>query len=97
MPYKDEYHPKIKTDLKKLDKPVVKDIFDAHIDKILLDPHNAGEGLHGSLAGIWSYHFTQNKVGYRIAYAVKEELKTVYILMVGARENFYEILRRRLS
>ncbi len=67
MPYKDEYHPKIKADLKKLDKPVVREIFDTHIDKILLDPHNTGEGLHGSLAGIWSHHFTQNKVGYRIA------------------------------
>jgi len=97
MPYKDEYHPKIKGDLKKLDKPVVKDIFDTHIDRILLDPYNAGEALHGSLAGISSYHFTQNKVGYRIAFAVREEAKAVYIIMIGKRENFYEILQRRLS
>ena len=97
MPYKDAYHPKIKSDLKKLDKPVAKEIFDTHIDKILLDPHTAGEALHGSLLGIWSYHFTRNKVGYRIAYAVKEESRTVYVLMIGKRESFYEILRRRLS
>jgi hypothetical protein len=35
MAYKDEYHPKIKTDLKKLEKAVVKEIYDIHIDKIL--------------------------------------------------------------
>jgi addiction module RelE/StbE family toxin len=96
MPYKDEYHPKVRSDLKKLDKPVVREVFD-HIDKILAGPHKAGEALHGSLSGIWSCHFMRNKVGYRIAYVVKEDLKTVYILMVGKRENFYEILRRRLG
>ncbi len=97
MSYKDGYHPKIKADLKKLDKPVVSEIFDTHINKILIDPHRASEALHGSLAGISTYHFRQNKVEYRIAFAVKEELKMVYILMIGKRENFYEILRRRLA
>ncbi len=96
MSYRDEYHPKIKADLKKLDKPVVREVFD-HIDKILAGPHSAGEALHGSLAGISTYHFTRNRVEYRIAFAVKEELGTVYVLMVGKRENFYEILRRRLG
>jgi mRNA interferase RelE/StbE len=97
MSYRDEYHPKVNADLKKLDKPLIKEIFDTHIDKILLDPHNTGEALHGSLKGISSYHFTKNKVEYRIAFAVKEEAKTVYVVMIGKRENFYEILRRRLS
>lgn len=97
MSYKDEYHPKIKVDLKKFDKPLVKEVFDTHIHKILLDPHSAGETLHGTLKGISSYHFTKNKVEYRIAFALKEETKTVYVLMIGKRENFYEILRRRLG
>jgi len=97
MRYKDEYHPKIKTDLKKLDKPVVRELFDTHIKTILDDPYHAGEALHGSLEGIATYHFRMNRVEYRIAFAVKEESKTVYILMIGKRENFYEILRRRLN
>jgi mRNA-degrading endonuclease RelE of RelBE toxin-antitoxin system len=97
MSYKDVYHPKIKSDLKKLDKPVVRELFDTHVDKILQDPRQAGEALRGSFEGISSYHFRLNKVEYRIAFAVKEEAKTVYILMIGKRENFYEILRRRLS
>ncbi len=84
MSYKDKYHPKIKTDLKKLDKPIVKEVFDTHIDKIILDPNSVGEALHGSFKGISSYHFTKSRVEYRIA-------------VIGKRENFYEILRRRLS
>jgi mRNA-degrading endonuclease RelE of RelBE toxin-antitoxin system len=51
MSYKDEYHPKIGTDLKKLDKPVVSEFFN-RIDNILRDPHRTGEALHGSLEGI---------------------------------------------
>jgi len=97
MSYKDEYHPKTKSDLEKLDKVAVREVFDTHIDKILHDPHRAGEALHGSLEGISSYHFRLHKVEYRIAFAVNEESKTVYILMVGKRENFYEILKRRLT
>jgi len=97
MSYKDKYHPKIKSDLKKLNKGAVRQIFDDHIGKILRDPHRAGEGLHGSLEGISSYHFRHDRVEYRIAFAIEEDLKTVYILMVGKRENFYEILRRRLG
>lgn len=97
MFYNDEYHPKVKADLKKLDKPLIKEIFDTHINKILLDPRSAGEVLHGTLKGISSYHFTKNKVEYRIGFAVKEESKTVYVLMIGKRESFYEILTRRLG
>lgn len=97
MSYKDEYHPKTKSDLRKLDKAVVKEVFDTHIDKILNAPHQAGEALHGSLEGISTYHFRLNRVEYRIAFAVKEESKTVYVLMLGKRESFYEILRRRLG
>jgi len=97
MSYKDEYHPKTKSDIKKLDKAVAREVFDTHINKILHDPYQEGEALHGSLEGISSYHFRQNRVEYRIAFAVEEESKTVYILMIGKRENFYEILRRRLG
>ena len=97
MSYRDEYHPKTKTDIKKLDKAVIRELFDTHINKILLDPHGVGEVLHGSLKGISSYHFFKNRVEYRVAFAVKEESQTVYILMIGKRENFYEILQRRLG
>jgi hypothetical protein len=38
MSYKDKHHPKTKSDLKKLDKAAVKEVFDTHIEKILHNP-----------------------------------------------------------
>ena len=35
MSYRDEYHPKVKSDLKKLDRHVITEIFNTHIEKIL--------------------------------------------------------------
>ena len=95
MSYKDEYHPGVKRDLKKLDKGVVREIYDIHLENILQEPCR-GEDLHGDLEGVSSYHFRMNKVDYRIAYSIEEDKNIVYFLMVGKRENFYEILRRRL-
>lgn len=96
MSYKDVYHPKVKSDLKKLDKPVVKDIHDIHLD-FILDKPLAGERLYGELEEVFSYHFRKNKADYRIAYTVDDEKKIVYFIMIAKRENFYETLKRRLS
>lgn len=96
MLYRDEYHPKVKADIKKLDKSILKELFSIHIEGILREPY-AEEGLHGDLKGVFSYHFRKNKVDYRIAYTIDEGAKIVYILMIGKRESFYEILKRRLS
>ena len=96
MSYKDEYHPKVKSDLKKLDKAVAKEIYDIHIGKILAAPHSS-ERLHGSLEGFLSYHFRKNRVDYRIAYAIEENRRVVYFLMIGKRETFCDLLKRRLS
>lgn len=95
MSYRDEYHPKVKSDIKKLDKSVAREIYDVHIDKILLHP-SANENLHGDLEGSLSYHFRKNKVDYRIAYSIDDKRKVVYFLMMAKRENFYELLKRRL-
>lgn len=59
MSYKDKYHPRVKSDLKKLDKIVIKEIFDIHIEKILQEP-SIGEILYGNLEGVLSYHFRKN-------------------------------------
>lgn len=96
MPYKDEYHPAVRKDLRKLDRPVVLEVFDTHIEKIINHP-DLGESLSGELEGVFSYHFRKNKIDYRIAYTVDESEKIVFILKVGKRENFYEILKRRLA
>lgn len=61
MSYRDEYHPKVKSDIKKLDKDAVKELFSVHIEKILRNPY-IGERLHGDLEGVFSYHFRKNRV-----------------------------------
>lgn len=93
--YKDKYHPQVKKDLKKIDKPVQKDIVENQLIKILSNPDEAGNTLYGDLEGIKAFHFTKNKVEYRIAYIIDYEEKTVYILSIAKRENFYELLKNR--
>ena len=96
MSYKDSYHPRVKSDLKKIDIGVAREIHDIHLEIILKKPY-VSEELYGDLKGVRSYHFKKNKVDYRIAYSINENEKVIYFLMIGKRENFYEILRRRLT
>ncbi|MCP4131463.1 MAG: type II toxin-antitoxin system mRNA interferase toxin, RelE/StbE family [bacterium] len=93
--FEDEYHPQVKKDLKGIDKPVILDIKEKHILLILEAPFE-GEELSGDLSGIFSYHFRKNKIDYRISYIINEKKKVVYILMIGKRENFYKLLKKRL-
>lgn len=95
MSYKERYHTQIRRDIKRLDKPVLKELFDLHIPKICEDPA-AGDQLYGELQGVLSYHFQKNRVDYRIAYITDEANKIVNFVMVGTRERFYETLKRRL-
>lgn len=73
--YKDEYHPQVKKDVKKLDIQVKKEIEDYHINMILNDPLKY-ELLTGNFRGIYSYHFKKNKVEYRICYMVNDNKKS---------------------
>jgi len=72
--YKDEYHPRVKKDLQKIDAPMRDKIKKTHIPAILSDP-TIGETLVGDLAGIRSYHFAIANQQFRIAYVVSEEEK----------------------
>ncbi|BAQ60623.1 hypothetical protein GM3708_1029 [Geminocystis sp. NIES-3708] len=94
--YKDQYHPRIKKDLKKLDPRIREEIKNKYIPNILLSP-NIGHNLEGDLSGILSYHITIFKQQYRIAYIVDENVKTVFILMIGKRGDFYTLLKRRIA
>ncbi len=58
--FRDEYHQKVKKDLKKIDKSVESEVRDLHIPKILSDPY-ISDDLTGGLAGIRSYHFKKKK------------------------------------
>jgi addiction module RelE/StbE family toxin len=96
MMYKDEYHPQIKKDLKKLSPSLRETVRTEHIPAILSNPEK-GEPLVGDLYGILSYHLTVIGQEYRIAYFVEEDTKTVFVLMIGKRGEFYKLLKKRIK
>ncbi len=96
MDYVEKFHPKFKQDLKNIDKSVIKDIKNIHLDKILKNPL-ANPSLSGKLSFLKSYHFSKNSVSYRIAYEVREENKIIFYYMVATRENFYKKLEKRIK
>jgi addiction module RelE/StbE family toxin len=94
--YLDEYHPQVKKDIKHLMPALREVIKNQHIPKLLTNPLQ-GEFLVGDLSGIRSYHFTFAKQQYRIAYIVEENIRTVFILMIGKRGEFYSLLKNRVK
>ena len=95
MIFAESFHPRFKSDLKKIDKSVAKEIKEKHLDIILQDPM-VHDKLKGKLSHIHSYHFQKNSTQYRIAYEVIEDDKVVFHYMVATRENFYKKLGNRV-
>jgi addiction module RelE/StbE family toxin len=87
------FHPKVKSDLKKLDKKVAAEIRDVHLDRIINDP-TASPFLRGKLSHIRTYHFRHNSIEYRIAYEIKND-EIIFYYMIASRENFYKKLEKR--
>ena len=96
MIYNESFHPKFKSDLKKIDKSAVKEIKDLHLDIILKNPYNANK-LKGKLSHLRSYHFQKLKTQYRIVYQILEDDKILFYYMVATRENFYKKLDSRIN
>ena len=96
MAFADTFHPKFKSDLKKIDKSAAKEIKEKHLDIILNNP-TENEPLKGKLSHIRSYHFQKNSTQYRIAYEILEDEEVLFHYMVATRENFYKKLENRLS
>jgi len=93
--FKEQYHPSVKKDLRKIDAGVREKIKNEWIPKLLLEPQE-GKELTGPLTGIHSYHFKVGKMHYRIAYVIEKDDFILNILMIAKRESFYNILRKRI-
>lgn len=93
--YRDQYHPQVRKDLKKLDKKLRQDIELIHLPSLLEQPEQGAE-LTGDLSGIQAYHFISHNQSCRIAYLVDEQEGMVFVLMIAKRENFYTVLKRRM-
>ncbi len=94
--YRDEYHPQVRRDIKKLPAQLRVLIKTEHIPAILSHPENS-DRLVGDLKDIWSYHFSFMRQQYRIAYMLNSSSETVIILMIGKRGEFYQFLKRRIK
>jgi len=91
--FKEEFHPKIKFDLKKIDKSAVTKIKNIHLNNILEDPYKY-DLLKGNFHNLYSYHFKENSVDYRIAYEIKDS-RIIFYYMIAKRENFYKNIQLR--
>ncbi len=95
MGYKEKFHPKFKSDLKKIEKSIIKDVKEKHLNIILQNPF-IYEPLKGTLSNLHSYHFKKNGVQYRIAYEVIKNDEILFYYMIASRENFYQKLKKRV-
>jgi mRNA-degrading endonuclease RelE of RelBE toxin-antitoxin system len=86
------FHPAFPKDLKRLPKPLIKKLQEA-IENIQKNPE-LGDKLLGDLSGYYSYHFKYGGVDYRLGYRLTE--KAVFFLMLKTRENYYEMLKKRI-
>jgi mRNA interferase RelE/StbE len=80
---------------KNLDRGL-KDQFLKVLDRRLLEPRVEGALLSGDLEGL--YRIKLAKSGYRLVYAVQDEILTVLVIAVGKRENkdVYRTATKRL-
>jgi len=79
-----KYHPKVKEDIKKLDRKTKERIKKAIERKLMTSPEIYGEKLKGTLKDLWKL-----RVGnYRVVFLI--ERKTVYILGIWHRKEAYE-------
>lgn len=66
--------------------------------KLQGEPFTAhSDRLAGSLNFLYSYHFSYQGSSFRIAYQRDVKIKTITIVAVGPRENFYKILKQKLG
>ncbi|EDP74797.1 type II toxin-antitoxin system RelE/ParE family toxin [Hydrogenivirga sp. 128-5-R1-1] len=90
-----KYHPKVKEDIKSLDRQTKEKIKKAIEEKLTAEPLIYGERLKGTLRDLWKLRAGS----YRVIYIVEDD--TVYILGILHRREAYrnvsvEDLLRRL-
>ncbi len=84
--WKIEFEKNARDTLKKLDKPIRKQI-ERYLDRLseIDDPRQRGEGLTGSRAGQWRY-----RVGdYRLICEIRDDVLVVLVLEIGHRSSIY--------
>ena len=81
--------------LKKLDRPIRLKVFQV-LEEIARNPL-LGQKLTADMKPVYSCHFRDNGVEYRIAYLFQESQSRIIVLLIGTRENFYSELRKQMT
>ena len=89
------YSPLIQRYFKKINDAGLKQAFIGIRKEILLDP-KSGDDKTADLSGFYTKTVRYKGVQYRVAYRIYDEEKTVYFILAGTRENFYDDLKRYL-
>jgi len=80
--------------LKKIKDKHLLAAFKTAIDKLKVDPY-IGTQKSGDLRGIYGYDVRYSGINYELAYRIYHDSgKLVVIILAGARENFYNELKR---
>lgn len=93
-----KFLPQAERYLKKIKDKRLSEIFRECIEKIRLNPFEAGDANVGDLKGFYTHKFRYQKTDYRIGYSVKEneDGTLTIIIMIGKRENFYNDFKNYL-
>lgn len=71
--------------------PGLRRLLQESIAKIQNNPIESSEALKG----YYAYHLKFNSVAYRIFFEIQESAKTIVILEIDTRENFYSTLKKK--
>ena len=86
----------VKKDLNKLASKREKAKAVNMLKKLKSNPY-LGKALKGKLKGYFSLHFSLSNGEARAIYKIIENEKIVLVILVGYRENIYDILKRRVN
>lgn len=81
---------------KKLDKPLRR-MLKAALERLAMAPGELGEQLRQPLSMLHSHHLRYQGLEWRIAYHIREEVKVVYVVLIGPHENFYRRVKKLLD
>ena len=73
-------------ELAKLDRQVIKRIYQAVEKDLSWDPYSNGKRLEGDWKGFWSYRYRRS---YRVIYEILESEVLIEIVEVGHRKEIY--------
>ena len=93
--YSLRFHPAVKKDLRKLTPDAVAHLKQEVFPGLGQDPQQGGI-LRGSFRNLRKKVVRFEGVSYRVIYQFDSRARSVIVLMVGPRGDFYDRLRRRL-